>query len=155
MWTVLSTYLTSYPQRWRVQTLLLTDCWMWLTWLNYQIKSCLHWHFSLLTGYNQVLCNSYVNCCDPCKHRYKVCKPSLVQINRSLRLTQLMKKAWVNLITSSVTRRLIGIRLLNRIMKVRKLRPKLAAPPSIRSKVLDKSEEIQEETHQCWLINVS
>lgn len=44
--------------------------------------------------------------------------------------------------TSSVTRRLMGMRLLNRIMKVRKLRPKLAAPPSTRGRVLDKKEEV-------------
>lgn len=48
----------------------------------------------------------------------------------SLTLTQLMKKAWTNLMTSRVTRRLMGIRLLKRMMKVRKFRPKLAAPPS-------------------------
>lgn len=32
--------------------------------------------------------------------------------------------------TSRVTRRLMGIRLLKRMMKVRKFSPKLAAPPS-------------------------
>lgn len=48
----------------------------------------------------------------------------------SLTLTQLMKKAWTNLMTSRVTRRLMGIRLLKRMMNVRKFRPKLAAPPS-------------------------
>ncbi len=48
----------------------------------------------------------------------------------SLTLTQLMKKAWTNLMTSKVTRRLMGIKLLKRMMKVRKFRPKLAAPPS-------------------------
>lgn len=32
----------------------------------------------------------------------------------------------------------MGIRLLNRMMKVRKFRPKFAAPPSIRGRVLEK-----------------
>lgn len=58
-----------------------------------------------------------------------------------------MKKAWMNLITSSVTRRLMGIRLLNRMMKVRKLRPKLAAPPSDQGTSFGNKEVIQKETH--------
>lgn len=33
--------------------------------------------------------------------------------------------------TSRVTSRLMGMRLLKRMMKVRKLRPKFAAPPSV------------------------
>uniref|UniRef100_A0A0E9V9Q8 Uncharacterized protein n=1 Tax=Anguilla anguilla TaxID=7936 RepID=A0A0E9V9Q8_ANGAN len=44
--------------------------------------------------------------------------------------SQLIKKARMNLMTSKVTSRLMGIRLLKRMMKVRKLNPKLAAPPS-------------------------
>lgn len=35
----------------------------------------------------------------------------------------------------------MGMRLLNRMMKVRKLRPKLAAPPSTRGRVLDKKKK--------------
>ena len=37
--------------------------------------------------------------------------------------------------TSRVTSRLMGMRLLKRMMKVRKLRPKLAAPPSGRKEL--------------------
>lgn len=36
----------------------------------------------------------------------------------------------MNLMTSSVTSRLIGIKLLKRMIKVRKFNPKFAAPPS-------------------------
>lgn len=35
----------------------------------------------------------------------------------------------------------MGIKLLNRIMKVRKLRPKLAAPPSVRRGISDKGKQ--------------
>lgn len=41
-----------------------------------------------------------------------------------------MKYAWINLTTSSVTNKLIGIRLLKRMIKVKKFNPKLLAPPS-------------------------
>lgn len=44
-----------------------------------------------------------------------------------------MKYAWINLTTSSVTNKLIGIRLLKRMMKVRKFNPKLLAPPSAKN----------------------
>ena len=42
-----------------------------------------------------------------------------------------MKYAWVNFTTSNVTSKLIGMRLLKRMMKVKKFSPKLLAPPSI------------------------
>lgn len=42
-----------------------------------------------------------------------------------------MKYAWVNFTTSNVTSKLMGMRLLKRIMKVRKFSPKLLAPPSV------------------------
>jgi hypothetical protein len=42
-----------------------------------------------------------------------------------------MKYAWVNFTTSNVTNKLIGMRLLKRMMKVKKLSPKLLAPPSV------------------------
>ena len=45
--------------------------------------------------------------------------------------TQFMKYAWVNFTTSNVTSKLIGMRLLKRMMKVKKFSPKLLAPPSI------------------------
>lgn len=72
-----------------------------------------------------------------------------------LPLTQLMKKAWINLITSNVTRRLMGIRLLNRMMKVRKLRPKLAAPPSTRRRVSGKRRATQESCQHCLTLSWS
>lgn len=53
-----------------------------------------------------------------------------IESTQGLMLTQLMKYAWINLITSNVTSRLMGIKLLKRMMKVRKFRPKFAAPPS-------------------------
>lgn len=42
-----------------------------------------------------------------------------------------MKYAWINFTISSVTSKLIGMRLLKRMIKVRKFSPKLFAPPSI------------------------
>lgn len=42
-----------------------------------------------------------------------------------------MKYAWVNFTTSNVTNKLIGMRLLKRIIKVKKFSPKLLAPPSV------------------------
>lgn len=42
-----------------------------------------------------------------------------------------MKYAWVNFTTSNVTSKLIGMRLLKRMMKVKKFSPKLLAPPSV------------------------
>lgn len=42
-----------------------------------------------------------------------------------------MKYAWVNFTTSNVTNKLMGMRLLKRMMKVRKFSPKLLAPPSV------------------------
>lgn len=48
--------------------------------------------------------------------------------------TQFMKYAWINLTTSSVTNKLIGIRLLKRMIKVKKFNPKLLAPPSAKKK---------------------
>lgn len=51
-----------------------------------------------------------------------------------------MKYAWINLTTSSVTNKLIGIRLLKRMIKVKKFKPKLLAPPS--AKIQNKSENI-------------
>lgn len=42
-----------------------------------------------------------------------------------------MKYAWVNFTTSNVTNKLMGMRLLKRMMKVKKFSPKLLAPPSV------------------------
>ena len=53
-----------------------------------------------------------------------------------------MKYAWINLTTSSVTSKLIGIRLLKRMIKVKKFNPKLLAPPS--AKKQSKSKNIQD-----------
>lgn len=44
-----------------------------------------------------------------------------------------MKYAWINLTTSRVTNKLMGIRLLKRMIKVRKFSPKLLAPPSVKN----------------------
>lgn len=70
-----------------------------------------------------------------------------------LTLTQLMKKAWTNLMTSRVTRRLMGIRLLKRMMKVRKFRPKLAAPPSGKRRAREGRGESGSEVTDRFLSN--
>lgn len=51
-----------------------------------------------------------------------------------------MKYAWINLTTSSVTNKLIGIRLLKRMIKVKKFKPKLLAPPSAKKKTKAKQK---------------
>lgn len=49
----------------------------------------------------------------------------------------------------------MGIRLLNRIMKVRKLRPKLAAPPSVRRGISDKGKQYRRKLSAGLLLSRS